>query len=78
MNCRAPTCFPPGSATGQVDPAFEGLDGGAGSLIKYNPLSNVTSAEVWNFIRVMNVPFNELHSKVRSKTSGLLGQACEL
>lgn len=30
----------------QVDPAFQGLEGGPGSLIKYNPLSNVTSAEV--------------------------------
>ncbi len=37
----------------QVDPAFEGRDGGPGSLIKYNPLSNMTSAEVWNFLRVM-------------------------
>lgn len=37
----------------QVDPVFEGLDGGAGSLIKYNPLTNITSAEVWNFLRVM-------------------------
>jgi adenylyl-sulfate reductase (glutathione) len=37
----------------QVDPVFEGLDGGPGSLVKYNPLSNVSSAEVWNFLRVM-------------------------
>ena len=37
----------------QVDPVFEGLAGGAGSLIKYNPLTNMTSAEVWNFLRVM-------------------------
>jgi 3'-phosphoadenosine 5'-phosphosulfate sulfotransferase (PAPS reductase)/FAD synthetase len=37
----------------QVDPVFEGLDGGEGSLIKYNPLSNLTSAETWNFLRVM-------------------------
>lgn len=37
----------------QVDPVFEGLEGGAGSLIKYNPLSNVSSPEVWNFLRVM-------------------------
>lgn len=37
----------------QVDPVFEGVTGGAGSLIKYNPLSNITSAEVWNFLRVM-------------------------
>jgi len=47
----------------QVDPAFEGVDGGPGSLIKYNPLSNITSAEVWNFLRVQGVPVNELHSK---------------
>ena len=45
----------------QVDPVFEGLDGGPGSLIKYNPLSNVSSSEVWNFLRVMNVPTNKLH-----------------
>lgn len=32
---------------------FEGVEGGPGSLIKYNPLSNMTSAEVWNFLRVM-------------------------
>ncbi|KAG2483292.1 hypothetical protein HYH03_017839 [Edaphochlamys debaryana] len=46
----------------QVDPVFEGLEGGPGSLIKYNPLSNMTSAEVWNFLRVMNVPTNKLHN----------------
>jgi adenylyl-sulfate reductase (glutathione) len=46
----------------QVDPVFEGVAGGAGSLIKYNPLSNVSSAEVWNFLRVMGVPTNELHA----------------
>ncbi|KAL2609886.1 hypothetical protein R1flu_028459 [Riccia fluitans] len=47
----------------QVDPAFEGLDGGPGSLIKYNPLTAVTSAEVWNFLRSMNVPYNALHAQ---------------
>ena len=46
----------------EVDPVFEGLDGGAGSLVKYNPLSNMTSAEVWNFLRVMGVPTNKLHN----------------
>jgi adenylyl-sulfate reductase (glutathione) len=45
----------------QVDPVFEGLDKGPGSLVKYNPLSNMTSAEVWNFLRVMAVPTNALH-----------------
>ncbi len=37
----------------QVDPAFQGADGGPGSLVKLNPLSNVSSAEVWNFLRIM-------------------------
>ena len=37
----------------QVDPVFEGLEGGPGSLLKFNPLSNVSSAEVWNFLRIM-------------------------
>lgn len=37
----------------QVDPVFEGLEGGPGSLVKFNPLSNVSSAEVWNFLRIM-------------------------
>jgi adenylyl-sulfate reductase (glutathione) len=47
----------------QVDPAFEGMDGGVGSLVKWNPLSNVTGNEVWNFLRAMDVPVNSLHSQ---------------
>lgn len=47
----------------QVDPAFEGLDGGPGSLIKWNPLSNVSGTAVWSFLRTMDVPVNELHFK---------------
>lgn len=46
----------------QVDPVFEGVAGGPGSLIKFNPLSNATSQEVWNFLRVMGVPTNKLHA----------------
>lgn len=45
-----------------MDPVFEGTEGGAGSLVKYNPLANVSSEEVWNFLRVMDVPVNEMHS----------------
>lgn len=41
----------------QVDPVFEGAAGGPGSLVKFNPLSNVTSAEVWHFLRVMGTFF---------------------
>ncbi|XP_065877626.1 5'-adenylylsulfate reductase 3, chloroplastic-like [Euphorbia lathyris] len=47
----------------QVDPVFEGLDGGVGSLIKWNPMANVEGADAWNFLRTMNVPVNSLHSQ---------------
>nr|QAA78880.1 APS reductase [Dioscorea esculenta] len=47
----------------QVDPSFEGLDGGAGSLIKWNPVANVEGKDIWNFLRTMNVPVNALHSQ---------------
>ncbi|KAL6769783.1 APSR1 [Auxenochlorella protothecoides x Auxenochlorella symbiontica] len=55
----------------QVDPVFEGASGGPGSLIKYNPLSNMTSTEVWNFLRVMGVPTNALHG------AGYVSIGCE-
>ena len=41
----------------QVDPVFEGSAGGPSSLVKFNPLANVTSAEVWHFLRVMGERF---------------------
>ncbi|KAL0928076.1 hypothetical protein M5K25_002313 [Dendrobium thyrsiflorum] len=47
----------------QVDPSFEGLDGGAGSLIKWNPVANVDGKDIWNFLRTMDVPVNSLHSQ---------------
>ena len=47
----------------QVDPSFEGLDGGAGSLIKWNPVANVDGKDVWNFLRTMEVPVNSLHAQ---------------
>ncbi|KAF3788356.1 5'-adenylylsulfate reductase 3 [Nymphaea thermarum] len=47
----------------QVDPSFEGLDGGAGSLIKWNPVANANGVDIWNFLRAMNVPVNSLHSQ---------------
>jgi len=46
----------------QVDPVFDGKDG-PGTLVKFNPVSNVTSAETWAFLRTMDVPVNELHSQ---------------
>ncbi|PKA52585.1 5'-adenylylsulfate reductase 3, chloroplastic [Apostasia shenzhenica] len=47
----------------QVDPSFEGLDGGNGSLIKWNPVANVEGQDIWNFLRTMDVPVNPLHYK---------------
>ncbi|KAK4755077.1 hypothetical protein SAY87_008834 [Trapa incisa] len=45
----------------QVDPVFEGMDGGVGSLVKWNPLANVEGRDVWSFLRAMEVPVNPLH-----------------
>ncbi|KAJ3705342.1 hypothetical protein LUZ61_009047 [Rhynchospora tenuis] len=47
----------------QVDPSFEGMAGGAGSLIKWNPVANVDGKDIWNFLRTMDVPVNSLHSQ---------------
>eukprot|EP00238_Polyblepharides_amylifera_P001703 CAMPEP_0196573156 /NCGR_PEP_ID=MMETSP1081-20130531/3093_1 /TAXON_ID=36882 /ORGANISM="Pyramimonas amylifera, Strain CCMP720" /LENGTH=429 /DNA_ID=CAMNT_0041890773 /DNA_START=113 /DNA_END=1402 /DNA_ORIENTATION=- len=47
----------------QVDPAFEGKSGGTGSLIKYNPLSNIIGTDVWAFLRAFDVPTNDLHQQ---------------
>ena len=44
----------------QVDEAFSTDDK---QLIKFNPLANWTSKEVWDYIRMSEVPFNDLHSK---------------
>jgi len=30
-------------------------------LVKFNPLANWSSEQVWNYIRAMEVPYNELH-----------------
>ncbi len=42
----------------QRDGVFSGPDRGLG---KVNPLANWSSAEVWEFIRKNDVPYNELH-----------------
>lgn len=44
----------------QVDKAFSTADN---TLIKFNPIAEWTSAEVWEYIRSNDVPFNELHEK---------------
>ncbi|KAJ1428729.1 Thioredoxin-like superfamily [Sesbania bispinosa] len=47
----------------QVDPVFEGMDGGIGSLVKWNPVANVKGNDIWTFLRTMDVPVNSLHSQ---------------
>ena len=46
----------------QLDPAFQGILNGS-ELVKYNPLTNATSQEVWDFLRVMSTPVNALHTQ---------------
>uniref|UniRef100_A0A5B7AKS5 Adenosine 5'-phosphosulfate reductase n=1 Tax=Davidia involucrata TaxID=16924 RepID=A0A5B7AKS5_DAVIN len=55
----------------QVDPSFEGMDGGIGSLVKWNPVANVERRDIWNFLQAMNVPVNSLHSQ------GYISIGCE-
>lgn len=44
----------------EFDPAFSGP---GKQLIKFNPLANWSSAEVWSYIRMMEVPYNPLHEQ---------------
>lgn len=52
----------------QADPGFSGE---GKQLIKYNPLANWSSADVWNYIRMMEIPYNHLHEK------GFISIGCE-
>ena len=47
----------------QVDPSFEGMDGGVGSLVKWNPVANMEGQDVWSVLRALDVPVNALHSE---------------
>ncbi|MEM6614804.1 MAG: phosphoadenylyl-sulfate reductase [Cyanobacteria bacterium P01_C01_bin.72] len=44
----------------QQDTAFSTEDH---KIVKFNPLANWTSAQVWQYIRDFNVPYNPLHEK---------------
>ncbi len=52
----------------QVDNAFSTAEN---SLIKFNPLANWTSADVWMYIRSYEVPYNSLHER------GFVSIGCE-
>ncbi|MDO8726399.1 MAG: phosphoadenylyl-sulfate reductase [Candidatus Methanoperedens sp.] len=50
----------------QKDPTF-----GTGNLIKFNPIANWSSKQVWDYIRENDVPFNKLHEQ------GFVSIGCE-
>ena len=52
----------------QADPGFSGT---GKQLIKYNPLANWSSTDVWNYIRLMEIPYNPLHER------GFISIGCE-
>ena len=52
----------------QIDQAFSRSDN---TLLKFNPLSNWSSAQVWQYIRDNDVPFNALHEQ------GYISIGCE-
>ena len=52
----------------QADLGFSGPDK---QLIKYNPLANWSSADVWIYIRMMEIPYNSLHER------GFISIGCE-
>jgi len=52
----------------QTDNAFSSPDH---PIVKCNPLANWSSAEVWNYIRQNEVPYNELHER------GFISIGCE-
>jgi phosphoadenosine phosphosulfate reductase len=52
----------------QQDTAFSTVDH---QIVKFNPLANWTSEQVWQYIRHFNVPYNPLHEK------GFMSIGCE-
>ena len=51
-----------------LDPGFSGR---SGSLVKFNPLATLSSADAWAYIRAHDVPYNPLHER------GFLSIGCE-
>ncbi|HEX3772175.1 MAG TPA: phosphoadenylyl-sulfate reductase [Polyangiaceae bacterium] len=54
----------------EMDRTFAGL-GGAGTLVKLNPLAAWSSAQTWQYIRDTNIPYNALHER------GFISIGCE-
>jgi phosphoadenosine phosphosulfate reductase len=55
-------------AVAEVDPVFSQP---GHELIKFNPLANWSSKQVWNYIRENDVPYNSLHER------GFISIGCE-
>eukprot|EP00871_Galdieria_phlegrea_P004275 jgi/Galph1/4849/GphlegSOOS_G3582.1 len=53
----------------QIDPTFRGSQGR--ELIKFNPLANRSSEQVWSMIRALELPYNEIHER------GYISIGCE-
>ena len=52
----------------EIDGAFSSADK---PLYKFNPLANMSSEEVWSYIRMLELPFNPLHER------GFISIGCE-
>ena len=52
----------------QFDNGFSGI---GKQLLKFNPLANWSSADVWSYIRMMEIPYNPLHNQ------GFISIGCE-
>ena len=52
----------------ELDSGFTGIDE---QLYKFNPLANWSSQDVWNYIKMFDVPFNPLHQQ------GFVSIGCE-
>lgn len=55
-------------ATVELDTVFGSTDK---PLVKFNPLANWTSQQVWEYIRMFDVPFNPMHER------GFISIGCE-
>lgn len=48
-----------------------GFSGPGRELVKFNPLANYTSEDIWNYIRMLEIPYNSLHER------GFVSIGCE-
>ena len=53
----------PGTRNGIPTFQKDTFEGANGDLFKFNPLANWSSADVWTYIKMFDVPFNPLHQQ---------------